>query len=494
MDKFLKIQNFQNGLTAFTDWMHTKYAIRIDTLPNIDVKKDLFTTMKEVKDEYINKPNVDLKDLNNIALNKLQDTYVKRLNLSTNVFKNRQVIENPLPIPENTKREEPSKDDPIPPDMFNKMISSYQQDFDTLPRISFESTNPKQLYETPPMQLEATEIETVRDLQPVPQETTFSQETVIEKEIVKTVTERYLVINGHDRDPDSKNYRYKFKVNLLNLSYTFNNITTIQFPKLILPQDYNQCAYLEPQLLESKADNRLAIPYVILYVDEIGEEYDGFNDLSRKTTMCFVYDTLFKCSNGRGYVIMKPAQNEIKVYNQSLASLSHLTISIKKPSGALISMVQDNYGIFKVEYEYYNQLYLKIVVDKYFGKGEFNIGDTVKLSDYKIFLPSMANTSTLRQSDFTDVNEFINRLEGHEVLQLGEPNDNGYYKSFYIYAPNTFDANIGKRIVNKCSTDAIKTYNEYMTPVGNGNIINTSIQPVLYMTIGIEDGKVFRAK
>jgi hypothetical protein len=42
-----------------------------------------------------------------------------------------------------------------------------------------------------------------------------------------------------------------------------------------------------------------------------------------------LYLISFQVSNGRGY-IMKPAQNEIKVYQQSLASLSHMNISDQK--------------------------------------------------------------------------------------------------------------------------------------------------------------------
>jgi hypothetical protein len=56
---------------------------------------------------------------------------------------------------------------------------------------------------------------------------------------------------------------------------------------------------------------------------------------------------------------MKPAQNEIKVYQQSLASLSHMNISDQKAFWCAISNVTDTYNnIIKLEHEYYNQQYI----------------------------------------------------------------------------------------------------------------------------------------
>jgi hypothetical protein len=65
--------------------MNTKYAINVDTIPDMDVKLHLFETMRSVKDEFIGNPNsVELKELNNIALNRLKEVYVDRLKLTTN--------------------------------------------------------------------------------------------------------------------------------------------------------------------------------------------------------------------------------------------------------------------------------------------------------------------------------------------------------------------------------------------------------------------------
>jgi len=528
MDKFLKIQNFTTSLTAFKEWMQTKYAINIDTVPDMDAKQQLFETMRNVKDEYIENPNsVELKELNNIALNRLKDVYVSRLKLTANrdtsVFAGRPIVSHHIPAPENTvmpkgkdrtyeqvvqsrspqqditAMEEPKREDPIPIEVFNKMMSSYQNDIEIL---TPPSDNPKAMYE--PIIESSSSISTLKSLNDdryddttlqlqsiiASKPITESEQTIIEKSFIRTVTDTYIVINGHDRDWDNYKSRFNFKVNFTS---AYNNISTIQFTRLILPQDWKSHVNA-PALLQSSFDLKLSVPYITLHVEEIGEQYDCFNNATKKATVCFIYDTAFKCPNGRGYIIMKPAQKEIKVYQQSLASLSHMTMSIRKPSGALISNVADSYNIVKIEHEYYNQLYIKVVLDKYFDKSEYNAGDTVVLKGYEIYMPSQAIPGCTSHSDFVDVNAYVNREEGHEILQLGEANDAGFYKTLYVSSPSKFDATNGKIVINKCMVDAIKLYNESATQGMNGNIINTSIQPVIYMTIGIESGKVFRAE
>jgi hypothetical protein len=132
--------------------MNTKYAINVDTIPDMDVKLHLFETMRSVKDEFIGNPNsVELKELNNIALNRLKEVYVDRLKLTTNqtqtVFAGRPLISNLYFCTENTGKprasvhmivaivtfEQTSLDEPkrrtlIPIDIFNQLMSSYQND------------------------------------------------------------------------------------------------------------------------------------------------------------------------------------------------------------------------------------------------------------------------------------------------------------------------------------------------------------------------------
>jgi hypothetical protein len=44
-------------------------------------------------------------------------------------------------------------------------------------------------------------------------------------------------------------------------------------------------------------------------------------------------------------------------------------------------------------------------------------------------------TGCTSHSDFTDVNTYVNKEEGHEILQLGEANENGFFKYFTSRLP-----------------------------------------------------------
>jgi hypothetical protein len=62
-------------------------------------------------------------------------------------------------------------------------------------------------------------------------------------------------------------------------------------------------------------------------------------------------------------------------------------------------------------------------------------------------------------TDFTDVNTYVNKEEGHEILQLGEANENGFFKYYRLGSQQVW-LNSWKVIVNKCMVDAIKFTNE----------------------------------
>lgn len=516
MDRFLKIQNFQTSLSAFKEWMQNKHSINIETISNLDVKKLLFETMRDVKNEYINDTNVDIKDLNNIALNRLQKIYMDKINLrDASAFGSRPLIQNHVPLPENTSKIQETKfddlikartdlinniplptppttdslppEDPIPVEIFNKMVSSYRNDINTvLPPLA--QTDPKALYEPNQQQVGniAAPIESMNDQEQVYFEDNRGgqENTIIEKTIVKTVVDHYIVINGYDRKWEDYKKRYEFRI---DLPVQYKNISTIQFTRLIVPYDFNTSnTKMQPQLL-LQTEQKMNIPYIMLSIDEIDSKYEN------KSVVCFVYENSFKCPNGRGYMVLKSAQNEINVYDQSLTYLSHVSLSLRKPSGMLLSNIQDNYTIVKVEYELYNQQFLKVVLNKYFDKSEFNVGDNVKIKGHNITMPSTADPSCTKPSNYTDLNSYINREYGHEIIFLGDTNEHGYYKTFFIPAPGEFNPDLGRVFVEKNIVDALKTFNESNSVPLDVKIINMSVQPVLYFTLSVESGKVFKA-
>ena len=194
--------------------------------------------------------------------------------------------------------------------------------------------------------------------------------------------------------------------------------------------------------------------------------------------------------NGRGYIILKPSQEEESVF-ENVESFKKLSFSLNKPNGKLLSEITDSNTVGKIEYEYYNQNYIKIVIQNFFAKNEFCVGDNVRITQFIIYKNS-ENPCT-KTIDYEMFNTFINREEGHEIVELGQPNENGYFKTFFIAAPSTFDAVNGKTVVTKSIVDALNEFNIYSISYQSAKIINSSIQPILYATVVFEKNRVFHA-
>lgn len=95
------------------------------------------------------------------------------------------------------------------------------------------------------------------------------------------------------------------------------------------------------------------------------------------------------------------------------------------------------------------------------------------------------STYIMSQHEAKILGEFINRSSGHEIVQTGCACDTGYYTSFYIRAPGTFDKKQGRFVVNNSIISCINNYNsgiDYRNVTStNGYIMNFSLQN----TIGI---------
>lgn len=535
MDKFLKIPNFQKGHAAFKEFMKSKYNVDIDTIRDIDSRKKLFEVMKDVKESMKNSTiKYDVDELNNIALNKLQDFYkekyalvpqsnklnVEALHRDSSVFGNREVISNPL-MPESSgvKSEgtlpfdrflserskitedknapaiktlpEESKDDPLSQTDFDRLINAYKNDASAkleesialqLPKIP---ENPKSIFEKPSQIQEKND---ATESYQISQHATFERtedDILDDKPIIpqvnpqnSVIVKRYIVINGFDRDWITQKKRYNWRLNFNDMQYSYRNIKSIKMNKLIIPIENNQTK--NKAMIFHNRDYKLNYQYVGIKVDEFQDLYDGFNNNSRNTFTCFVFDAAYTAPNGRGYIIMRPAQDEEMVYRQHLSAITSFTPSFCKPSGSLISEINDGYTIQKIEFENYNQLYLKVVLNKYFEKSEFDVGDSVQIKGFLIY-------NAISSPSYIAFNEFINKVAGHEIVQMGDANDQGFFKNFYIPAPTIFNDDTGALSQNQPLIDALRDFN-IAQGSGGGHILNMSLQPVLYIELGIQMG------
>jgi hypothetical protein len=295
---------------------------------------------------------------------------------------------------------------------------------------------------------------------------------------------RYLSLNSFDRNWNLEPLRFRYSINTLgntnDLQNRYRNIVEISLGKVVIPEEIVEKQSITNQSLKPffNFDFNFAYPYLILQIDEFSDVYDGTNDSVRKGFAKLVYEQSYKAPNGRGYIILKPMQKEKKVfYPAPLSSFSRLSLSILRPNGALLNQSSDNYKLLKIEYEQFNTHYLKIVTNVYFDKNEFFSGDEIIIRGHEM---------TDLTEDMNDIyirrfNEFINRKEGHEIKQIGSPNDNGFFRSFYIQAPGTFNKIEGRFDVDNDLITTLNIYNGQInfcdpTVSSNGTLLNLSLQ------------------
>lgn len=556
---FITIPNFELLKTIFSSYMRDRYGFSTDTIDKDVYQKQLYTIMMDLEKSPTWRA-ASLKDINNAVLNEWRDLQVKEhaltplpakavvksLDRDKQLYGDRPVITAPQTIlPENTTLgasadgvskafervmqqrdkeadrkkppadtsalEEPKQDAYSLEEFTSKMADleqrreeRFQANIDLAAQSRADiggagggGADPSILYRTMQTTQEA---EKASALQLQLENATASpmHGSIIPLQRMIEV-KKYVAVNGFDRDILTQKLRYRYSVPDFN--NTYRNVVSIQFTKLILPMEI-----VEPRTLTNTPrpwfyhDYKMSYPYVLLNIPELMTSYDGTNDAVRQSSTMFVYDNSYKSENGRGYIIMVPAQNETLTYTPTpLSTLpARMTFSITKPNGALINNSVDNYKLFKLEYTALNRTYLKVILNKYFDKNEFYKGDTVLLRHCQFDTPKDTATfvGTVGSSAYARLNDFINRREGHDIVELGQANANGYYDSFVILAPGTLDDEDGQLVIDSDLVTAVTEYNSahshefcnhndpsaaVMLPTGA--VVNMSLQNVITMCI-----------
>ena len=104
-----------------------------------------------------------------------------------------------------------------------------------------------------------------------------------------------------------------------------------------------------------------------------------------------------------------------------------------------------------------------------------------------MYMPAAA-TAPPDPADYAAMAAFINRPEGHEILQLGDANENGFYRSFYVLGPCTMDQQCGKLVIQKQLVDTLKLYNAATSSLSHtsGSILNASLQCTVSLTVALD--------
>lgn len=274
---------------------------------------------------------------------------------------------------------------------------------------------------------------------------------------------------------------------------TFKDIYSISIRNVTIPTDIYQ-QFVNSSDGQHNYNYNFNFPYILCNIDEFQDVYDGTDDTIRKTFCQLQYDNFLQTPNGRGYIILKPVQNEVKIfYPNTLSSLPTLNLSLTKPNGELLNQSEDGQAIFNISV--YQTYYLKITTKTYFDKNAFYKGDYVRIKNCNIYQIN----SDISNDHVSYFNTFINRKEGHVVYESGEPNENGYYNSFFINGPGVFDNVQGRFVVNQPVLNTLSQFNQYLidneffqgndeTPslsdsYENGYILNMSLQNSVSITV-----------
>jgi len=176
---------------------------------------------------------------------------------------------------------------------------------------------------------------------------------VIQQPKTKISPPFYFVINGFDRNWLSEKMRFQFRIDTSQFMKQYKNILELSFTKLIIPAEIkNEKTVTNPVTkLVYNHNFSLSYPYLILKIDEIKDTHDGINQQNQHAFTHFIQDCVHTSTNGRDYIILKPMQNETKVFHPSpLSSLPKFSIQITKPNGMLFNHSTDNFSVWKVEY------------------------------------------------------------------------------------------------------------------------------------------------
>jgi hypothetical protein len=561
--EFIGVDNMKSILSIFQKYMLDKYNVDINEFDDTNSRIVLYNILKSIQERDPN-GTMPLKQLNNIALNEMRDFYVNKYNIveskkpnvqslerERQVHGTRTVQESQINRPMNTAIKEdganvekeferlmnirqgipdaipamtatttpqpiePKIIKPISADDFKKKLLDLESSRDHQLQSNLEliksqpplNDDPKQFY-TQMMKTSDAKRDAQRAVQNAPPPTytnAQSSDLVNFTSKLRKSPTYYITINGFDRDWTSFRKRFAFSVDMNKMSRSYKNVHEIAFTKLIIPSEIIEERTLTNIPKTSYANNfKFGYPYILLQVEEFPDVYDGINQANRRAFTQFIYEANYQAPNGRGYITLAPVQEECKVfYPTPLSALQRLTMTIAKPNGTIFNNSEDGFAVWKVEYEDYNKMHLKIVLEKYFDKNEFFTGDIIMIRNFKIpFYESLTDPAYIeyqtKRALYDQIMEFINRPEGHEIVEFGQPNEEGFYRNFYIQAPCTVDPTKGKYVIEKTLVDTIQHFNRQSYtccahPIPNGAIINTSLQPVLSMQVRLAIGDAVQA-
>jgi len=346
----------------------------------------------------------------------------------------------------------------------------------------------------------------------------------------------YININSVDRHWEQNaesRYNFQVKFNQSNtftgagISQLYRNVISVELVSAILPMDSSIIPF------DTRINNGLMkYPYLLLRIDELDSVFRGTNNWVDRAFSTLLFDKVFFSNvlstdyiSGtntsivnstpkqgfaseylRGFMKYNPAYFEKKkFYNNPLASLNKMTISITDPRGNFINTQSDvlvtsnvaftsNLSVIGNTLElnasnafpYSTQSNFKMIeitTTTNFSNRLFRIGDRILIRNYASVVGSGVNNSIF--------NSFINREQGHTIINLelesnGDNQNKGFLSKLYISPPGIMKN-------DNSGVQALTYYDDMTTPGVNlagavqGTLINIDLQTHLLFRIVTRD-------
>lgn len=315
---------------------------------------------------------------------------------------------------------------------------------------------------------------------------------LLDKDTPKRIVKKYLMVNGYDRQWTLNPQRFSFSVNLSNADASFKDIREIAATRLIIPREIieERTTTAIPKT-QFEQPFGLQYPYVILKIADFQNVYKASNSASSNAFCHFIFDTFYTGPNGRGYIHLKPIQQESITFNVNpWASLNSMSLSILRPSGVLLNESRDDTKVLRFDWNNQvnaNQTLIMVTLKNYFDRNEYFTGDTIRFRGFGAGATGLSIPASLV--------EFMNREEGHEIKEYGTLNSDGYVNTFYIRVPGEFNTDTGAFEPDTDTTGSLMTYIgsfDYTNdpPESVATVINASLQVAISFEIKIEEDDV----
>tara|TARA_B100000902_G_C27320915_1_gene924393 strand:- start:5257 stop:6528 length:1272 start_codon:yes stop_codon:yes gene_type:complete len=242
--------------------------------------------------------------------------------------------------------------------------------------------------------------------------------------------------------------------NFLNVKYKFKNVVSVGLERLIVDNRKFNIEYTDVN--RDFAD----YPYLSVSVDNLDSLVYGTNETSNKAIGIMVAKTPIMVSSLGGcahYEFTNIISNPKQFYNNPLASLNKLNINIKTPTGQAPNTLKDVLTVSNCGYNGVSKDFITIQTSTNFYEEEFKEGDIIQFKNF-VFVSS--------QNNISQFNEFINRKEGHRIINTDNAtsNANELHNLIKIPVPQQIDR----------SNNNLKQYPSWYSNETNDGFINNT--------------------